>query len=68
MGDYFDSRAAAIPCKSLKSKKQLLQPVSQLYKEYRSKNTASAVSLRSFHRLKPKRVQLVKKLVSAAFV
>ena len=33
-----------------------------LYKEYRSENTASAVSLRSFHRLEPKHVQLVKKL------
>ena len=62
VGDYLDSRAAVIPCKSLKSKKQLLKPVSQLYKEYRSKNTASAVSFRSFHRLKLKHVQLVKKL------
>ena len=62
VGDYFDSHAAAIPCKSLKCKKQLLKPVSQLYKEYRSKNTASAVSLRSFHRHKPKHVQSVKRL------
>ena len=29
VGDYLDSHAATIPCKSLKSKKQLLQPVSQ---------------------------------------
>lgn len=62
VADFFEEQAAPIPCKTSTAKKQLLKSVKELLRDFTLKNDKVKVSLRSFHRLKPKNVQSVTKL------
>ena len=58
---FFDEHAIANPCKSFK-KCQLTLSVKELHKEFLVQHPGQKVSLRTFHRLKPKDVASVRKL------
>ena len=58
---FFDEHAVANPCKSFK-KRQLTLSVKELHKEFLVQHPGQKVSLRTFHRLKPKDVASVRKL------
>ena len=58
--DFFKKNATDDPCRAA-TKKQLLKPVSELHKDF-VKETNTKVSLRSFHRHKPRNIASVKRL------
>ena len=58
--DYFENNSVDDPCRA-SAKKLLFRPVSELHREF-VKATKSRVSLRSFHRHKPRNIASIKKL------
>lgn len=58
---FYDRVAYDDPCKTAKTK-QLTKPVKELHKEYMKENPTAKVSLRTFHRHKPKNIRSVRKM------
>ena len=58
--EFYNANSQPDPCKK-SSKRQLLKPVKELYKEFQRQHPEVKVSLRTFHRQKPSHLASVKK-------